>query len=1141
MDVHSLQQYLQSRFTGRDDFMQNIIEPIFAGFSFEEGWNTEMLEDDELLTLAKQTGVTSVLHYGYIELPRNATHIFEVTVADRIQVNRNRVGMQRLVRRLMSGQNHQSAFMIFHYADQWQLDWRFSYCHYGDKDMTTAKRYTFLLGPGQACRTAAQNFCKLFERRGELTPDDITAAFDVEALSKEFFNKYKEHYERFCEYIYNNKENPELFGEEFATWEDKTIRDYVKKLLGRIVFLHFLQKKGWMGVPADKPWGEGDRQFMKSLFDKATDSQKANYLDEVLEPLFADALDVDRKANDDLFDCGVEGFRNVKFPYLNGGLFERDRMDESKSIFSQELFADLFNFLSQYNFTIDENDPDDAEVGVDPEMLGRIFENLLEDNKDKGAFYTPKEIVQYMCRESLIAYLTTYSIGHGNKNPRERVEKALRDMVNTPDKIVPRMTPENKEVFGQALRSVKICDPAIGSGAFPMGLLNELVRCRVSISAWALDKEGRLLVDDYAALKREIISNNVYGVDIERGAIDIARLRFWLSIVVDEKMPHTLPNLDYKFMQGNSLITTFDGEYVNLDTKGQKHIKVGEMVKDKKGLYSLKQQYYKATGEDKHRLSILIKDTILRLVSRQIGFEMRSWVRKNANGNFLPFDDVESVSFKDIKQALPADKLRIIKLAESLHKRLNDTTIPLAERALTDIHFFDWRIMFTEVFEGDKPGFDIVIGNPPYIQLQKDGGILAELYKNCGFETFDRMGDIYSLFYEHGNNLLREGGVLCYITSNKWMRTGYGEKTRSFFKNKVSPRILLDLVRMKLFDDATVETNIMLFMKKPYEIPTKCASLVELKKEDLLRLNSLIEEESYTNRFDTSEFWTLSDAATGNLKSKIKLSGMPLKTWNLKINFGVKTGFNDAFIISTEKKEEILLACKTKEERERTEAIIRPVIRGKDVGVYKNNWAGLWLICTFPAKKYDIDTYPALKAYLLSFGKERLEQSGKKYGTFSARKKTKNDWFETQDSIAYWKDLDKPKIIWKRIGSILRFAYDDEKSMCLDSTCFATGEHVKFLCAIFNSKLGHFMLQDSSKTGTGDLLISVQAIEPIVVPFPSEDSKREIESLVDRILSAKKLDPQADITNLEREIDRLVYDLYGLTEDEIAIVEGTNR
>ena len=222
--------------------------------------------------------------------------------------------------------------------------------------------------------------------------------------------------------------------------DDKCVRDYVKKLLGRIVFLHFLQKKGWLGVPANGKWGEGDKQFMKHLFEHASEEQKADYLDAVLEPLFAEGLD--KPCDGCLYDTKVALPYGsvVKVPYLNGGLFERDTLDEIGTRFPADYFASLLEFLYQYNFTIDENDPNDAEVGVDPEMLGRIFENLLEDNKDKGAYYTPKEIVRYMCRESLVAYLTTHSINSGNSHSRQDVEKAIRQLLMTPEEIVPKMT-----------------------------------------------------------------------------------------------------------------------------------------------------------------------------------------------------------------------------------------------------------------------------------------------------------------------------------------------------------------------------------------------------------------------------------------------------------------------------------------------------------------------------------------------------------------------------------------------------------------------------------------------------------------------------------------------------------------------------
>lgn len=999
-------------------------------------------------------------------------------------------------------------------------------------------------------------------------------SFSLKLLSDDFFDGYKAIYEDIIALTtgkrmkkegnkWVERVDDEIPAEEkatygakvmasFAQFEDpeKAVRDYVKKLMGRLVFIQFLQKKGWMGVPADKAWGEGDRDFIQNVFKQS--ANKDNFVDEVLEPLFRD-INTDR-AGYLVTSPKVNFDQQIKVPYLNGGLFEEDAYDradfaipakyfwnEEATLGTKDKELGLLQFFAKYNFTIDENAPDDVEVGVDPEMLGRIFENLLEDNKDKGAFYTPKEIVHYMCRESLIAYLTTYSVEHGNTNPYDKIEAAIRTLVISPAEIVPQMRQHKPQAlleFGDALRNVKICDPAIGSGAFPMGLLNELVRCREAIGAWAKDEDGNLLVDNRAALKCEIVCNNIYGVDIERGAIDIARLRFWLSIVVDEKTPQTLPNLDYKFMQGNSLITTFDGEYVNLDTKTQQHINIGKMNEEKKKLYNYKVQYYSATGDQKHKLAVQIKNSILTLISLQLDFEYRSLVEKNAvQTTFLD----EKTSFAEVKAQLSPEKQRICDLGAALRKHLKDENKSLTERSQVDIRFFDWRMMFTEVFEGENPGFDIVIGNPPYIQLQANEGALANLYEPCKFKTFDRMGDIYSLFYEHGNSLLKTNGALCYITSNKWMRTGYGEKTRKFFKDDVCPRLLVDFIRMKLFDDATVETNILLFTKANYDVQTRCSAVIELKKNELDKLTSIINDNIYTNVFDNSDFWVLSSSIVGKLKAKLKSSGQALKDWDLNILRGVLTGYNDAFVISGEKRNEILKACVSEQELERTKTLIAPVIRGRDVQTYQNPKTDLWLISTFPSKQYDIEMYPAVKNFILSFGMERVEQTGIKRiingQEVKARKKTKHKWFETQDPIAYWEDLAKPKIVWKRIGSILRFAYDEDKSMCLDSTCFATGKYVKFLCALFNSKLGHFILQDSPKTGTGDLLVSVQAIEPIHVPMPDEDFRSKIENDVDRILSAKKSNPQSDTSSEEHEIDRLVYELYGLTNGEVKIID----
>jgi hypothetical protein len=616
MNKESLKEYLSSRYQGWSSFLDNVIFPIFGEDDFEDGFEAELLDSQpERRKLAAATGICSIKQVGNIYVGAEKLYIFDVTVSDRVMMERNRVNIQRLIRMVMD--YFSCAFMLFHYDNDTRWDWRFTFCHKkgNKKESTDSKRYTFLLGPDQSCRTATDNFMALYEKNEPLDIKDIEKAFNVEALSDEFFDKYKAQYERFVEYVTgkryikkNNKHveikthdpHPTLYPD--FDCDDKLVRDYVKKLLGRIVFLHFLQKKGWLGVPAGEEWGKGDRDFMLHLFENASEKQKGNFLDDVLEGLFADGLDLNRAEKGDIYDTGVEGFRHCRIPYLNGGLFERDAFDEKSTVFPAEYFHSLLTMLSQYNFTIDENDPNDAEVGVDPEMLGRIFENLLEDNKDKGAYYTPKEIVQYMCRESLIAYLQTDQ----TDNSKERI----RLFVTTHDREV---LGELREGIDQKLRDVKICDPAIGSGAFPMGLLRELFFCRSAIDP--------NIVENAANIKRHIIQNNIYGVDIERGAVDIARLRFWLALIVDEKSPEALPNLDFKIMHGNSLLEQYKG--ADLSTMTEKKLGTGQNITIfddmldiyRKNLRDKLAEYYACPEHDK---KVQLRKDIANIVKQEL-------------------------------------------------------------------------------------------------------------------------------------------------------------------------------------------------------------------------------------------------------------------------------------------------------------------------------------------------------------------------------------------------------------------------------------------------------------------------------------------------------------------------------------------
>ena len=670
----------------------------------------------------------------------------------------------------------------------------------------------------------------------------------------------------------------------------------------------------------------------------------------------------------------------ASIPYLNGGLFERDAVDELKIVLPKYLFEDLFRFLTSYNFTVDENDPDDAEIGVDPEMLGKIFESLLEDNKAKGAFYTPKEIVRYMCKESLIAHLAS-------KLPNVS-DAVIRTFVETHE-MQPELEPY-REPLSTTLREVKICDPAIGSGAFPMGLLNELWRCREALGT----QESRL------QLKKEIIENNIYGVDIERGAIDIARLRFWLSIVVDSEEPQPLPNFDYKFMQGNSLIESYGGfdlsriagKAVGRPSTSTQLVIGLDSDLSRKNLHRLLREYFSVNDHQKKAL-----------MRCAINEEVKTLIRESVGGT-------------------PAFLSKLSALDPSANQE-----------------FFLWHTWFKDIF--DNGGFDIVIGNPPYIQLQTEGGKLGDLYKDCDFITYIRTGDIYCLFYEQGWNLLRKGGHLCFITSNKWMRSGYGEKTREFFTTRTNPMLLVDL-GANVFENATVDTNILLYSKLPNLGKTIS---VTFNVDSLEKLSDFVQQHGAPCQFKGGDSWVILSSIEQNIKRKIEAIGVPLKDWDIQINYGIKTGCNEAFIINTETREEILANCKNEEERARTAELIRPILRGRDIKRFGYVDNGLYLINThngvrgrFP--RININDYPAVKAHLDQYWDKISIRADKGDTPYNLR------------NCAYLEDFSNPKLFYADISQSLNFVLCKEKMFCNNTTYFMSSND-----AVILEKIAHYL------------------------------------------------------------------------------------
>ena len=1053
--------------------------------------------------------------------------IFTVEVANNVSIVRNRQGLREIAAKYIDQNIIHGALTFFYNKNQ--ADYRFSFIAKEssiDEDTgelirteTKPKRYTYLLGANETCTTSAKRLMVLADKKENETVNikQLKEAFSVEALNKDFFKTYKYHYEKFWRFLANEQlpyrnlliDNDKEEKEE----QEKPIRDYVKKLLGRIVFLHFLQKKGWLGCPANRnDWKNGEARFIKLLFEGFL--KKENFNGECLNILFFKTLNTKRE--NDLFQIdGLDGIINgSRIPYLNGGLFEPDEVESSCTIdFPIDYFQELFDFFEQYNFTIDENSPDDHEIGIDPEMLGHIFENLLEENKERGAFYTPKEIVQYMCKESLIQYLlNTFQ----EKDDIDQFINVHHVSAFLSDK-------ENAILLDGKLDVVKVCDPAIGSGAFPIGMLQEIFEAKRFIYPYLKTTKPF----DPASIKKNIIQNSIYGVDIEKGAVDIAQLRFWLALVVEEETPHPLPNLDYKIMQGNSLLEEFGG--IDLSLVGdKKNDTINEPERDLFGnikesqmsltfskadtaekIQSLIKEYFSIEeSSTKNNIRSSINTAILNHIKYNIELreqQLQRWIRETGNPDKLSKSNRRKYDnwLQDINQ-LQTTRSQLIKTQQT------------DERP-----YFLWRLYFLDVFK--QGGFDIIIGNPPYIQLQKGGGKLAKLYENCNFQTYEKTGDIYSLFYEKGYNMLKPHGHLIFITNKTWMRTSYGQSTRTFFSNETNPILLVDFSGEKIFESATVNTNILLLSKDRNQGKT-VACIV--KEKVLNKLSVFVRQHGNIHNFSNAQNWGILSPIEKRIKDKIDQIGLPLKEWDFQINYGIKTGFNDAFIINGEKRRELI------DIDSKSEEIIRPILRGRDIKRYGYEYQDLWLIATFPSLKIDIENYQAVKQHLLSFGYDRLKQTGGE----NARKKTNNQWFETQDSISYWEDFNKQKLIWLCISDKAVFSVDEEGMLCNNAAYFISTEYSKYLCCVMNSRIIEWYFDKiCTTTGVGTNKWEKFVVEMIPIPKITISQQKPFEELIEKLSRAKTI-KSAQIGNIEKEISKLVATLYNLTDEETIVL-----
>ena len=979
------------------------------------------------------------LWLGTITLSDNQTiSIYEVELSDSVDIERNRRGIRDMLLTDWRNNGNAGAFMFCYRKNESVL--RFSYVSeawtFADdgsyqKESTDAKRFTYLLGEGHRSRTAIQQFEKL--RDSSLTLKDLTKAFSVDAVSDMFFDEYKKNYEDIIQFItgkrmvkVNNKweeqvknEPCEYIMQEFATFAnpEKAVRDYVKKLMGRLVFLQFLQKKGWLGVRAGEPWGTGDSEFIQNLFAQCND--KDHFIDNVLEALFNDLNSEDERK-----------LPQYRTPYLNGGLFERDASDETNFPLPAKYMQQMLDFFSSYNFTIDENDPDDAEVGVDPEMLGRIFENLLEDNKDKGAFYTPKEIVTYMCRESLIAYLQT-------DVDDEPTKEAIRQFVTTHDAATLGNITDD---IDQRLKDVKICDPAIGSGAFPMGLLKELFICRTAL-------EG-ISQHQAAEIKKHIIQQNIYGVDIERGAVDIARLRFWLSLIVDEETPQALPNLDFKIMQGNSLLEQYKG--VDLSTMTEKKA-------DETGM-------------------LTIFDNMLDVYRQQL----RDKLDKYYN---CPNHNEKKVLRKGITDIV----------IQELYEQGINVDFGSLDLSGNDL-FFLWHTWFYDVFS--KGGFDIVIGNPPYIfarnseekgMSQKDKDVYYKKFALAKYQI-----NLYHLFVEQGVNLLNKNGTFAFIIPNNWMTINTNKIFRKYILTKSN--IKITNFYKKVFENADVDSSILIF----------------------------------TNN-DKQQIVTLSEVLTLGDISRVKdiTSGCLLSNKDYVINIDLFKNDEYYDIMSKMEANSIIL---------KDISVVKAGLKAYEVGkgIPSQTEDMKKSRCYHSVYKKDNTYYPYIcgrdvKRYLISWEKQEYL----KYG----------------DNLAAprgdWKLFSSPRILVRQIPSKLPYSinacYTDEiilndiNSMIIyDIRC-----NPFYLLGILNSKpLSFWFAHKFGKLQRGLFpQFKVNELSIFPIPHASNAQQEELSRLVMKILIIKKENINIDTSELENLIDLKVAELYNLSLEDIKIID----
>ena len=976
---------------------------------------------------------------------------------------------------------------------------------------------------------------KLIERNkaGERHPGTIIEATIIQLDSLDKLSRLEKPYQ------FGNTQEERLFNvalELSITWINRIL--FLKLLEAQLITYH-----------------KGDKSYSFLNLDKIK-----NYDD--LNDLFFQVLA--RKYEDRNEDV-KKAFE--KTPYLNSSLFAPTDIeqvtlfisnlkdDKTIPIFSQTVLKDqqgkkrtgkistlqyFFEFLDAYDFGAEggEEIQEDNKTLINASVLGLIFEKI-NGYKD-GSFFTPGFITMYMCRETI------------RKAVVQKFNETQEWNCTTLEEIYDKI--EDRKEANKVVNSIKICDPAVGSGHFLVSALNEMIAVKNDLKILQ-DRDGKrlkeyqvevvndelIVTDEEGELfeynpnnkesqriqetlfheKQTIIENCLFGVDINSNSVKICRLRLWIELLKNAYYKNateleTLPNIDINIKCGNSLVSRFaiDADLKQALKKSKWSIDSYRVAVD-----TYRNAENKEQKREMERLITAIKSDFTSEIEKPFSKKI-SEARGKAEMLATEIINLTSFGEKIDKNLIDRQKKAVDALSKLETERDDIKANKIFENA------FEWRFEFPEVLndDGDFVGFDVVIGNPPYVQLQSIKEISIQL-ERFGYLTFTSMGDLYALFYEKGNQILKEKGILCFISGSAWMRTNYGQNLRTYFNNHTSLLEVIDLSDCDIFDSATVLTTIITFEKSEIKKPIKAIRFTKKDQNKLVYLKEVFDNEHILIDSFPSASWVISDNATHKIKSKVELQGKKLIEWGIKINRGILTGYNDAFIIDGKTKDELIAKDPKSVE------ILKPLLRGRDIKKYYYNYEDLWLINTHNGVKeknippVDVTNYIAVKEFLDLHWNKISSRSDKGDTPYNLR------------NCAYSEDFEKPKIIYPNMTKFLPFTFD-KSGFYTNQKCFIlTGNNLEYLVSFFNSKLFKYCFEENFPELQGN----TRELNKVIfeqIPVKTISDETPFIEKVNQILATKKLQPTADTTVLEKEIDQLIYQLYDLTEEEIKIVEG---